>query len=290
MLSSPLRYPGGKAKLFLFFANLLHMNNLPNQHYCEPYAGGAGLALKLLSSGIVERISLNDVDEAISAFWVSALYHNKEFCQLIETASLTIDEWRKQREIWHTKDTTNVLALGFATFFLNRTNRSGIIEGAGPVGGYAQTGKWQLNARFDREKQAASIRALVPFQSRIAVSQMDALDFLHQSLNTDDTFIYLDPPYYVKGSKLYRNFYSHADHVAVRDVISSHREAKWVVSYDAVAPIIEIYKDFDPMFYSLSYSAGATGSGREVIYLSDVLSPPVISGFARNVPDLHLAL
>ena len=230
MLLSPLRYPGGKSKLFLFFANILHRNNLPNQHYCEPYAGGAGLALKLLSSGIVERISLNDIDEAISAFWTSALFHNKEFCHLIHTTPLNIEEWRKQRDIWKKKDTADILTLGFATFYLNRTNRSGIIEGAGPVGGYAQSGKWHLDARFDREKQAFSIQALLPFQSRISISQVDALDFLNLYLDVRDNFTYLDPPYYVKGSKLYRSSYSHSDHVAVRDAVTRHREAKWVLS------------------------------------------------------------
>ena len=282
MISSPLRYPGGKARLFPYFADLLRVNGLTGQHYCEPYAGGAGLALRLLSSGMVERVSLNDADEAISAFWTSALHHNKELCRLVRTANLNIEEWRKQQEIWHKKDTANILELGFATFYLNRTNRSGIIEGAGPVGGYAQQGKWQLDARFDREKQAASIEALVPFKSRIQISELDALEFIGETLSQRDTFTYLDPPYYVKGSKLYRNFYRHADHVAVREAVESRRETNWVVSYDAVTPIIDIYKDFEPTFYSLSYSAGSPGSGREVIFLSDALSAPVVPGFVSK--------
>ncbi|MDB9356011.1 DNA adenine methylase, partial [Nodularia spumigena CS-587/03] len=234
MLVSPLRYPGGKAKLFDFFINVLQHNQVRDCHYCEPYAGGAGLALKLLSTGLVERVSLNDVDEAIWAFWISALQHNKELCRLIETAILNIEEWHRQREIWRAKDTGNILALGFATFYLNRTNRSGIIEGAGPVGGYAQSGKWRLDARFDREKQSASVRALAPFQSRIAVSQLDALEFINSSFSDPEALTYLDPPYYVKGSKLYRNSYSHGDHLAVGGAVKNHRNSRWVVSYDAV--------------------------------------------------------
>lgn len=282
MIVSPLRYPGGKAKLFNFFANLIRHNNIRECLYCEPYAGGAGLALKLLSTGLVEQVSLNDVDEAIWAFWISALEHNKELCRLIETATLTIDEWHLQREIWLAKDTSDILALGYATFFLNRTNRSGIIEGAGPVGGYAQAGKWRLDARFDREKQSSTVRALAPLRAHITVSRLDALDFLSHSLKDERTLTYLDPPYYVKGSKLYRNFYTHEDHVAVKDAIKSHRESKWVVSYDAVAPILEIYSNFDPIFYSLNYSAGAVGSGQEVIFLSDTLAMPNLEGFHRN--------
>lgn len=282
MLGSPLRYPGGKAKLFDFFVQLLQHNRIRDCHYCEPYAGGAGLALKLLSTGLVERISLNDADEAIWAFWFSALKYNREMCRLTETAILTIDEWHRQREIWRAKNTSDPVTLGFATFYLNRTNRSGIIEGAGPVGGYSQAGKWRLDARFDRDRQSASIRALAPFQSRIAVSRLDALDFLATSLADSAALTYLDPPYYVKGSRLYRNAYVHSDHVAVKNAVDRHRESRWIVSYDAVAPILDIYSDFEPIYYSLHYSAGSVGFGKEVIYLSDALSMPVVTGFTTR--------
>lgn len=282
MLVSPLRYPGGKAKLFSFFVSLIQRNGLLGCRYCEPYAGGAGLALKLLSAGFVESVALNDVDAAIWAFWVSALHHNRELCSLIENATLTIDEWYRQREIWRSKDLGDPLSLGFATFYLNRTNRSGIIEGAGPVGGYAQAGRWRLDARFDPKKQAAAVEALAPFRSRIAVTRLDALDFISESLTDPGALTYLDPPYYVKGSKLYRNAYLHDDHVAVKDAVSRHCEGRWVVSYDAVAPIFDIYSDFDPILYSLSYSAGAIATGREVIYLSNALSLPDVTGFAKR--------
>jgi DNA adenine methylase len=281
MISSPLRYPGGKGRLFDFFGQLISHNGLQGCHYCEPYAGGAGLALKLLSSGLVDRISLNDVDEAIWAFWHSALEYNAEFSRLVETADLNIEEWLRQREIWRAKDTSDPLALGFATFYLNRTNRSGIIEGAGPVGGYAQTGKWRLDARFDRNKQASAIRSLAPLRTKITLSNLDALLFLESSLVDIDTMTYLDPPYYVKGSKLYRNAYVHNDHVKVMESVKGHRNSTWIVSYDAVPPIIDIYSEFEPILYSLNYSAGTVGTGSEVIYISDALSMPAVEGFRR---------
>ncbi len=282
MLVSPLRYPGGKAKLFEFFALLIQQNKLFGCTYCEPYAGGAGLALRLLSGGFVERIELNDVDEAIWAFWTSVLDYNREFRRLIETSTLTIEEWHRQRQIWECKDLSDPLSLGFATFFLNRTNRSGIIEGAGPVGGYAQAGRWRLDARFDKVKQAASIQALVPYRNRMLISRFDALEFLKSSLPNQRALTYLDPPYYVKGSKLYRNSYVHIDHERVRDAVSENRAGCWVVSYDAVSEIRAIYSDYEPISYSLSYSAGQSGAGREIIFLSDALVAPVLKGFLRE--------
>jgi DNA adenine methylase len=282
VLASPLRYPGGKAKLFNFFVSLIQHNNLLGCRYCEPYAGGAGLALKLLSGGFVDSVALNDVDEAIWAFWDSAFNHNRELCSLIENATLTIDEWQRQREVYRAKNTGDPISLGFATFYLNRTNRSGIIDGAGPVGGFAQDGKWRLDARFDPHKQAAAVKALAPFRSRITVSRLDAIDFIAASLTDPGTLTYLDPPYYVKGSKLYRNAYLHEDHTKVKAEISKHHKGRWVVSYDAVAPIFDIYSDFDPVLYSLNYSAGTAAMGNEVIFLSDALTMPEVLGFFKQ--------
>ena len=283
MITSPLRYPGGKAKLFDFFADLIRHNDLLGHCYCEPYAGGAGLALKLLSAGLVEKIELNDLDEAIWAFWHSVLHLNQDLQELIATAELTIDEWHRQRDIWRAKDISNPLALGFAAFYLNRTNRSGIIEGAGPIGGYLQAGEWKIDARYNRDKQTATIASLQPFRDRIKISREDALTFINGRLNRERTLTYLDPPYYVKGSKLYRNAYKHEDHSAVMNAVKEFRDGKWVVSYDAVPQIVELYSDFEPILYSLNYSAGTVGTGREVIYLSDTLAMPNCSGFERIV-------
>lgn len=281
MLVSPLRYPGGKAKLFPFFAALIQENDLFGCAYHEPYAGGAGLALKLLSGGFVDRIALNDLDVAIWAFWKSVLDQNEALCDLINTTPLTIAEWHKQREIWKAKGDGDPLRLGFATFFLNRTNRSGIIEGAGPIGGYAQEGTWRLDARYDRHKQAASISAIKPFREAITITNWDAMPFVRSSLLNHNALTYLDPPYYVKGSKLYRNSYVHNDHVMIKDLVDTYRQSNWVVSYDDVEAIREIYSSFTPIEYMLSYSAGKKALGKEVVYLSDRLIAPSLAGYEK---------
>ena len=278
---SPLRYPGGKAKLYPYFAEIIRNNKLFNATYCEPYAGGAGLALKLLSTGFVSRIALNDIDEAIYCFWKALLESGENFCSLIADTPLTIDEWHNQKHVWETKDTSNPLALGFSAFFLNRTNRSGIIEGAGPIGGYSQDGPWKLDVRFNRDGLISQVRSIMAAADRISVTNEDALDFTARQFRLPDTFSYLDPPYYVKGSKLYRNFYGHDDHVQIMEMLRDNREARWVVSYDDVPAIRTIYNDFSPVVYSLSYSAGQKGAGSEVIYFSDALTPPEVDGFFK---------
>lgn len=284
MLTSPLRYPGGKAKLFGYFAEVIQYNNLFSCTYCEPYAGGAGLALKLLSAGFVQNVSLNDIDESIFAFWQSVLRCPDDFCELIYKTPITMEEWYRQKEIWKSRDLSSPLALGFAAFFLNRTNRSGIIEGAGPIGGYEQAGAWKLDVRVNKAQQIKNIENLRFFSDRIEISNRDALDFFSECILNTYSFVYLDPPYYVKGSKLYRNFYEHGDHADIKNFLSLYRDKKWIVSYDDVVQIRDLYSEFAPVTYSLNYSAGKKTTGQEVVYFSDALAPPRVDGFiSRSV-------
>src|SRR5690348_6077456 len=96
---TPLRYPGGKQKLAPFVAEVMIGNNLYGGHYAEPYAGGAGVAIELLLSGVASDIHLNDSCSAVLSFWKSAINETEEFCRRISRASLNVREWRKQREI-----------------------------------------------------------------------------------------------------------------------------------------------------------------------------------------------
>lgn len=280
MISSPLRYPGGKAKLFPFFVELIRRNKLFGRDYCEPYAGGAGLAIKLLTGGFVDKVSINDIDASIYSFWMSALYDTEQFCRLIAKTPITIDQWYRQQEVWQNGDLDNKLALGFSAYFLNRTNRSGIIEGAGPIGGYAQKGKWKIDARLVKDRQIENLKALARYSNQIEVTNLDAMDFLQTALSSPNALTYLDPPYYVKGHKLYKNFYQPEDHEEIAEALRRKRRVDWVVSYDDVPEVRSVYSGFDPITYLLNYSAGEKSEGPEVIFLSDSLKAPTVIGFS----------
>jgi DNA adenine methylase len=172
--------------------------------------------------------------------------------------------------------------LGFSAFFLNRTNRSGIIEGAGPIGGYDQKSKWKIDVRLVKQKQVENIRALSRFSGQIKVTNLDALEYLHKAINVENSLVYLDPPYFVKGHKLYKNFYQPDDHIKIADELKRRRKSKWVVSYDDVPEIRNAYTSFSPITYLLNYSAGEKSVGAEVIFMSDVLNAPNVRGFSDH--------
>jgi DNA adenine methylase len=195
---SPLRYPGGKTALGYFLGEVIALNGIQDCIYAEPFAGGAGAALSLLFSERVSKILLNDADPCIYAFWDSILNQSGRFLSLLDKTALTIDVWRRQRDIYRNPKRHSRVRVGFATFFLNRCNRSGIIMNAGPIGGIEQKGKWKIDARFNRQELRRRINKILVYRERIEISNKDAIDFLKNDVTPQarkkPVFVYLDPP------------------------------------------------------------------------------------------------
>ncbi len=192
---SPLRYPGGKGKLAKFMAAVVRANGLSDGRYIEPYAGGAGIACELLVTGVVRRVVVNDISPHVSAFWTCVLRHTDELCGRIREAPLTVEEWDRQKAVFARPEDSSTLDVGFSCFYLNRTNRSGILNG-GLIGGRKQDAKWCMDARFNREDLTRRIAKVAECAGRIEVSCMDAVAFFRErwdSFGVKD-LIYVDPP------------------------------------------------------------------------------------------------
>lgn len=277
---SPLRYPGGKARLSRFLIEVMRANGLSQPHYVEPYAGGAGAALRLLFEEFVDSITINDADPRIRCFWEAATRYPDRFLARIEKIPVTIAEWRKQREVYEQRDLRKVFKLGFATFFLNRTARSGIVHNGGPIGGFDQTGNYKIDARFNRPELARRICRIAAYSDRIEISEDDGLALLRR-LNrrptAPDTLVYIDPPYYSQGNKLYYNRLTHGDHAALAAYLSSERRFRWLMTYDDVTDVRALYAGLPRIQFSLSYSAYGRRNGNELlIHPPDLRVPPSV--------------
>jgi DNA adenine methylase len=273
--STPLRYPGGKSKLSSFIQAVLSENRLIDGDYAEPYAGGAGIAFELLFLECVSRVHLNDLDRAVFCFWDTVVNHTEWLCNKIVATPIKISEWYRQREVYRCIDSAESRELGFAFFFLNRTNRSGILNG-GVIGGLDQTGEWKIDARYNKGDLVKRIRKIAAYRSRIALYNQDAADFITLTLPrlSKRTLVYLDPPYFVKGRRLYRNHYKPKDHAAIADLIHGGLPQHWIVSYDNVPEIAKLYPRFRSAVYNLDYSAATRRVGSEIMFFSDDLLLP----------------
>ena len=273
MFDSPLRYPGGKGRLSQYVIDLIEANDLVGGQYVETYAGGAGIAITLLYLEYASRVHLNDVDPAVYSFWKAVVDHTDDLARLVRDTPLTLDERLRQKAIY--KDPNpGVLALGFATFYLNRTNRSGIIHG-GVIGGNKQDGAYKIDARFNRDELVKRIEKVGSYGPRISLYNKDAAEFISGDLKQmpAKTLVYLDPPYYANGSRLYRNTYKHPDHAKIAALVGSI-EQPWIVSYDNADAIRELYAPFRQQVFGLGYAANSVYEGKEVMVFGDDVVVP----------------
>ena len=266
---SPLRYPGGKAKFYNNIIKIFNDNNIEKPIYCEAFAGGAGLALLLLKNNIVDKLILNDIDKSIYCFWKSILEFNKEFCEMINSVNIDLVEREIQKKIQKDKDIldltkkSDILKLGFSTFFLNRVNRSGIIR-AGVIGGIEQNGNYKMDCRFNKKNLIERIKEINKYKKKIEFYNLDAIDFLKKIENKKKIFIFFDPPYFQKGKDLYTNFYMIDDHINLAKHISNLKQ-DWITTYDNIEEIKEIYSEFQIKEFDILYSLEKKRKAKEIL-------------------------
>lgn len=266
MFYSPLRYPGGKGKLAPLMKHLIEQTGHIGGTYIEPFAGGAGIALDLLENNVVKQIVINDLDRGVYSFWRALLNETDRFVEEIVNVPLNIDEWNRQRAIMLNADKKYSFELGFATFYMNRTNRSGIIKG-GVIGGLDQKGDWKLDVRFNKENLIERISKIAEKKDRIHLYNKDVSSLINNYLPKyeGDAFIYFDPPYFGKGKQLYLNFFNYYDHVRIEKMINDSVNCDWVITYDDVPEIANIYVNHELRRFDLNYSAAEKRTASEII-------------------------
>jgi DNA adenine methylase len=281
-IESPLRYPGGKTQLAPFVVELLEDNDLLNGVYAEPFAGGAGLAWRLLLSGRVSEVWLNDIDPAMYAFWTAVLKHTDDLCERIQTTPVTIEEWHRQRRIVVEHSRPRLMDLAFGALYLNRTNRSGIIVHGGVIGGKDQTGPYKIDCRFNRKDLVDKIRRIASYRDVVRMSRLDARLCIPQwdKALPARSLINIDPPYFAKGQELYTNFYRPDDH---RDLARTIRKLKrsWMLTYDDVPEVQKLYASLPTYRKGLVYYAQVKRRANELLVLSPRLTAP--TGIQRSL-------
>lgn len=285
--ASPLRYPGGKALLAAYVSGVIEENFLVGSTFYEPYAGGASISLELLRLGFIADAVLVERDPLIYAFWWCVIHEADALCSMIESCSVTIETWWELQSTRFVDDPNfcefNILQLGFAGLFFNRTNFSGIL-GAGPIGGKEQNSDYKINCRFNREKIIRQIKAVATFSDRLNVNFGDAINFLQKNteqISNGFSFVYIDPPYYLQGKKLYRHSYSDGEHVVLAEFIRK-QGYPWVLSYDDHPRIRELYSDNEIQPIYLDYKVKSNRTAQELVISNLVIPPPVYEGSKKQ--------
>ena len=289
MYYSPLRYPGGKGKLASFMEYMIDQLGHRGGTYIEPFAGGAGIAMELLLRNVVSRIVINDYDKAVWSFWKAILTETDRFVEEIRMVPLTVDEWQKQHEILVTQNYKYSFELGFAAFYLNRTNRSGIIKG-GVIGGQEQAKDWKMDVRFKREELVTRIQRIAARKKDIKLYNKDVNSFIknYVPLYEENALIYFDPPYFRKGQQLYMNFFNYKDHVRIEQKIREHVNCDWIITYDYEPQIEEIYHNYNLRLYDLNYSVSTKRKANELMIFKDGIFIPSDEELNSKKINIHI--
>jgi DNA adenine methylase len=272
---SPFRYPGGKTRLAPKLLEAINKNFKSNEKVIlvEPYAGGAGASLSLLFTKKVNKIIINDLDNTIYTFWKIAVFDTDYLINKIKRTPITINEWKNQKAIYISTKSSRKLA--FATLFLNRTNHSGIING-GPIGGINQLSKWKINARFTKKTIIKRLEEIKKFRNKIEICNLDGIKLLkklEQRKNVNQHFIFLDPPYFQKGQSLYLNHYNNKDHKKLSEFLEKSSLKKWIMTYDDVSYIDNLYVKMQTKKFVIQHSAYKSKIGREVMIFPEGFIP-----------------
>lgn len=272
VIDSPLRYPGGKTQLSDFVVDLLRANDIYRGIYAEPFAGGAGVAWRLLLNGDVTEVWLNDVDPAIFAFWDAVVNNPDPLCERILKTNVTMEEWYSQRSVLFGMS-ADPMSLAFSVLFLNRTNRSGIIKG-GVIGGKSQSGKYKLDCRFNKSDLIEKIQRIHVYREVIKLSCLDARECLLRWGNElpRRSLLNIDPPYFNRGRDLYLSFYKPSDHALLAETVRSLPNF-WMLTYDDAPEIAKLYSGLPQYRKSLTYYAQVKRRAFELLVLSPKLKP-----------------
>jgi len=106
---------------------------------------------------------------------------------------------------------------------------------------------------------------------------MDVMEFMKSnfiSRRNDSKFVYLDPPYYVAGKRLYFNSFNDEKHSTLAQFMLRQVKLKWLLTYDNNAFIKKLYSKFRFYYYYLCYSLQNKQKAKELVIVPNCLDVP----------------
>src|ERR1700712_2090169 len=230
-MQSFFRYPGGKHKFRAAILPLLQDEKFLTCQYREPFVGAGGIGLQMMVAG--HRTAwINDRDVGIWALWYSVKHHSNELVARIMAYTPSIEDFLPFKKYLladpkpQSKD--EIIQTAFRKLVIHQTSFSGLgVMSGGPLGGRHQQ-KCLVNSRWSPRSICRKIRDINAMLGEVDVSNTD-----FSALITDQSkraLLYLDPPYYMQGPKLYQHGFEHADHVRLRDLLRA-TPYHWILSY-----------------------------------------------------------
>lgn len=257
-LGSAFRYPGGKKNFVSSVRGWLKAGLRPSV-FVEPFAGSAVVSMAVAREDLADRIVLNDLDPVVSNFWqVLADGGSEELCRMLLGFRVTR---QNVREVWDRRGLSGI-DLAFQTIVKNRTSHNGIV-GKGMAGMIGEIGRdnkgimscWTIRTFVPRILEAGRFFA----SGKASFKQRDAIEVIREYAGNPSAALFVDPPYFGKGSILYSTH--GVSPSAVLEAVSGATGRK-MVTYDMVPEIVDKAVELGMATYRFPMlSAGGNSGG-----------------------------
>lgn len=222
---SPLRYPGGKRQLLT--QTRAWLSSRPRTpHLIEGFAGGAGVGLTALCTGLISGLTLVELDADVAHFWATVFSPaGYELAQAVRGVAQQF-----AHAFIASGPPPDPIGRALHLLVLNRLRHNGILT---PGAGLISTTRPPNDFRYNPENLAKRIVLLADLADCVEVIHGSALDVLAAHRCNRDTVFYLDPPYSLAGGpgkRLYRHWQLDHDRLFALagsvegDVLISHHD------------------------------------------------------------------
>lgn len=262
-IKSPLRYPGGKARLA---KKILAMAPEGYSEYREPFLGGGSVlfAVHSLKPDIAKKAG--DSFQPLYNFWHMCKTEPKELYHQVWVGKQIIigkSLWEKCRKwVFDTSTDIRDVDRAAAYFMLNRITFSGLTLS----GGYS---KEAHETRF-RDTHIARLKDANQVLQNVDLRHSDYTELLHEP--GDNVWIYLDPPYDIKSDNLYGNAgASHKgfDHVKFAEECKKCKH-KWLITYNDNQKIRDLYSSWANITeVDVKYSMNSTAKVTKELFITN---------------------
>lgn len=271
---SPLRYPGGKSRIWEHLAaqyTQAPLGELDAEIWFEPFAGGLGAGLKMLQESIIGELWFCEANRGLGALWGELVANPTA---LIDTVSslperMSLDVYQEALAVLAAPDSYPQLQVAVAALVVNRCSRSGMVTPTtGPIGGKQQDGKYRVGDRWNLPRTISTLEKLAPltrYMRFVGPDGISALAGLPNSGFAEEVFVFADPPYVGAGQRLYQHGLDESGHRALADALHDLDETHWVLAYDEAPLVRELYEGLHIQEYTLHHTANRSKSGAELL-------------------------
>ena len=258
-LKTPLRYPGGKSKaiktLSQWYPKII-------SEYREPFIGGGSIAIDITKLNPDILVWINDLYVPLYNFWVQLRDRGEELSERVrEEKQNTLDEGEPDKVTSKAKnlfnkykeeiDTYDDFEKAVAFFVMNKCSFSGLTENST----FSQTAS---NSNFSLVG-ADKLRDFSKLIQHWKITNLDYSEVMNED-GSDDTFVFLDPPYdikdflYGKNREMHRSF----DHDKFAEEVYKCKH-KFMITYNLNDRLCQLYKDYNLKEWKLRYSMAHRG-------------------------------